>query len=127
MRVACLLLLAAFLQGCGNSPKFKVAELTRECASDSCVVTFDIASLVEEDVPVYYEVSLSQNFVNDPDRSGRLVVGTASGEVNLEARASQTIKVSVPVTQAPSGVSVNVVDARTPVFYRRFVNWVLSS
>ncbi len=127
MRALSLLLLAALLQGCGSSPKFSVGALTRDCGADACQVSFDVTSSVDEDVPVYYEISLSQNFVNDPDRSGRLVVGTASGEVSLEALASQTVEVRVPISEAPNGVSVSVVDARTPGLYLRFVNWVLST
>jgi hypothetical protein len=79
-------------------------------------VTFKITNTSEGTLPLIYDISLSQNHIRDPNRSGLVVVGVADGEIELPPNETKTVEVDVAVSEEPNGSRISVFDSRTPEF-----------
>jgi hypothetical protein len=84
------------------------------CNQASCTVSFDVTSKSDDVLPLIYNISLNQNHIRDPHKSGLVVVGEADGAINLLPKESRTMEVEIDVTETPNGSSVSVLDSRTP-------------
>lgn len=97
-----------------SEPKFALSPVTMDCDQIACLVTFDVTNTSDGTLPLVYDISLSQNYIRDPDKSGLVVVGTADGSVDLPPSETKTVEVEVEVTEQPNGSKVAVFDSRTP-------------
>ena len=104
------------LAGCESEPKFALSPVTMNCDQGSCVVSFDVTNTSESTLPLVYDISLNQNYIRDPNKSGLVVVGTTNGSIDLPLSETKTIEVEIDVTEAPNGFKVSVFDSRTPKF-----------
>ena len=104
------------LAGCESEPKFSLSPVTMNCDQGSCAVSFDVTNTSEGTLPLVYDISLNQNHIREPNRSGLVVVGTTNGSIDLPPSETRTIKVEIDVTEAPNGSKVSVFDSRTPKF-----------
>ncbi len=102
--------------GCESEPKFALNPATLDCDQGSCVVSFNITNTSEGALPLNYDISLSQNYIRDPNKSALVVVGAADGEIGLLPNESKTVEVDIDVTETPNGSKVSVFDSRTPKF-----------
>ena len=110
--------LCLVVSACSKSLDFSLQPATTNCDQGTCIVTIDVENTTAGELPLVYEISLSQNYIRDPDRSGLKVVGEANGEVNLSPHERMTFDVAVEVTEEPNGSKVTVFDSRTPKLLR---------
>lgn len=103
--------LALALAGCESERKFALSPATMDCGQGSCVVTFDVTNTSEGTLPLIYDISLSQNHIRDPNKSGLVVVGAADGAIDLPPKETHTIEVEIEVTETPNGSKVSVLDS----------------
>lgn len=85
-----------------------------KCSESSCLVAFDVRNRSKGTLPIIYEIALSQHCIREPNKSGLIVVGSASGEFVLPPNDTKTLEVDVVVTERPDGSLVSVADSRTP-------------
>jgi hypothetical protein len=85
-----------------------------DCDQSSCLVAFEITNTSKGALPLIYDISLSQNYIRDPNKSGLVVVGIADGEIELPPNETKKLEVEVAVTEEPNGSKVSVFDSRTP-------------
>ena len=102
------------LAGCESEPKVALSPVTMNCDQDSCVVSFEVTNTSEGALPLVYDISLNRNYIQDPNRSGLVVVGTINGLIDLPPSETRSIKVDIDVTDMPNGSKVSVFDSRTP-------------
>ena len=76
------------LAGCESEPKFALSPVTMDCDQGSCLVTFELTNTSDGELPLIYDISLSQNYIRDPNKSGLVVVGAADGEIDAEGLAA---------------------------------------
>lgn len=111
-----IVFLGLALAGCEGEPKFALSPATMTCDQSSCLVTFKVTNISEGTLPLIYNISLGQNHVRDPNKSGLVVVGAADGTIDLPPNEAKTIEVEIEVTETPNGSKVSVFDSRTPKF-----------
>jgi len=111
------------LAGCESEPKFAVGPATMDCDKGLCLVTFEVTNTSEGTLPLIYDISLSQNYVRNPNRSGLLIVGAANGAIDLPSNETKKVAVEIEVTEAPNGSKVSVFDSRTPKFILEILDW----
>lgn len=87
-----------------------------DCDRSSCVITFGVSNRSDGELPLIYDISLSQNYVRNPNRSGLVAVGVTEGDILLLPNESKTIEVDIEVSETPNGLKVRVFDRRTPRF-----------
>jgi len=109
-------ILGLALAGCESESEFALSPATVDCNQGSCLVTFKMTNTSEGALPLIYDISLSQNKIRDPNKSGSVVVGIADGELELAPDETTTVEVEVEVTEEPNGSMVSVFDSRTPDF-----------
>jgi hypothetical protein len=102
------------LSSCESEPKLALSPATMDCVQGSCIVTFDVTNASDDTLPLIYEVSLSQNHVRGPGKSGLVVVGTANGAIDLPPKETKTVEIEIEVTETPNGSKVSVAGSRTP-------------
>jgi len=115
-KLSLTVLVGLALTGCESESKFDLSPATMNCDQGSCVVTFEVTNTSERTLPLIYDISLSQNYIRDPNKSGLVVVGTTEGSIDLPSKETQAVKVSIEVTETPNGSKVSVFDSRTPNF-----------
>ncbi len=115
------IVLGLTLTACANEPEFALSPATMDCEQGSCLVTFSITNASAEHLPLVYDVTLSQNPIGGPTRSGLIVVGTADGELNLPPNETRTVELEVEVTETPAVSKISVFDARTPDLIRQLL------
>lgn len=113
-RLNFIIVLGLALAGCESEPDFDLATATMDCSETSCLVTFVVSNRTEDRLPMIYEISLSQNYAHDPNKSGLVDVGSANGTFELLPEESKKIEVDVEVSEIPNGSMVSVADSRTP-------------
>jgi sugar-phosphatase len=113
-RLYLTIILGFALTGCESEPKFALSPATMDCDQSSCLVAFEITNTSEGALPLIYDISLSQNYIRDPNKSGLVVVGIADGEIELPPNETKKLEVEVAVTEEPNGSKVSVFDSRTP-------------
>lgn len=117
IRTICLaMLLGVALVGCERQPQFSLGPVTRDCAESSCTVTFDVTSTSDSTLPVTYEISLYDDYIRGPSKSGLVVVGATNGSIELPSRETRVVKATIEVTDTPKGSQISVFDSRTPKF-----------
>ena len=104
------------LAGCESEPKFALSPVTMDCDQGSCLVTFELTNTSDGELPLIYDISLSQNYIRDPNKSGLVVVGAADGEIDLPPKETKRVEVEIDVSETPNGSKVSVFDSRTPDF-----------
>ena len=102
------------LAGCESEPDFDLGPATMDCSGTSCLVVFEVGNRTEDRLAMIYDISLSQNYAHDPNKSGLADVGSANGTFELLPEERKKIEVDVEVTETPNGSMVSVADSRTP-------------
>ena len=74
----------------------------------------EVGNRTEDRLAMIYDISLSQNYAHDPNKSGLADVGSANGTFELLPGERKKIEVDVEVTETPNGSMVSVADSRTP-------------
>lgn len=110
------ILLGMALAGCERQPPFSLGPVTRDCAESSCTVTFDITSTSERALAVTYEITLYDDYIRGPSKSGLVVVGATNGSIDLPPRETRAVRATIEVTEIPKGSQISVFDSRTPKF-----------
>ena len=108
--------------GCESEPKFALSPVTMDCDQSACVVSFDVTNTSDGMLPLVYDISLNQNHIRDPNKSGLVIVGTADGSIDLPPSETKTVAVEVGITEQPNGSKVVVFDSRTPKFLLELVS-----
>ena len=112
-KLSLTVLVGLALAGCGN---FDLSPVTMDCDQGSCVVTLEVTNTSESTLPLIYNISLSRNYIRDPNKSGLAIVGAADGAIDLPPKETKTIEVEIDVTETPNESKVRVFDSRTPEF-----------
>jgi len=115
-KICFILFLGIAAASCESEPKFDVTPVTMDCDQSACVVAFKLTNTSDEMLPLVYNISLNQNYIRDPNKSGLVVVGTADGSIDISPSETRTVAVEVEVTEQPNGSKVVVFDSRTPKF-----------
>ena len=110
------LFLGLALVGCESEPKFALSPVTMDCSQGSCVVAFDVTNTSDGTLPLIYNISLTQNYIRDPNSPGLVEVGATDGAIDLPPMETKKIEVEVDVTETPNGSKVSIFDSRTPKF-----------
>ena len=87
-----------------------------DCDQGSCLVTFEVTNRSDGTLPLIYDISLSQNYRRDPNKSGLVIVGATDGAIDLPPHETKSIEIEIEVTETPNGSKVSVFDSRTPEF-----------
>ncbi len=117
MKKLCLVfLLGIAMVGCEIEPKLALSAVTMDCDGDACVVTFDVTNASDGALALVYDISLSQNYIRNSNKSELVVVGTADGSIDLAPSETRTVEVEVEVSEQPNGSKVAIFDSRTPKF-----------
>lgn len=96
-------LLTVMLIACGGPPKFQMFESELDCTETECVLVFDIENLTASELTLSFDISLTQNYVFDPAKSGLVVVGHKSGQYSLPPSQKVTFAEPVAVTEEANG------------------------
>ena len=107
-------ILGLALAGCETEPDFDLGPAAMDCSETSCLVVFEVTNRTEHRLAMIYEISLSQNYVHDPAKSGLVDVGSTNGEFELMPEERKKVEVDVGVTETPNSSMVSVADSRTP-------------
>ncbi len=108
------MLLGVALVGCEKQPQFSLGPVARDCAESSCTVTFDVTSTADSTLPLTYEISLYDDYIRGPSKSGLVVVGATNGSIELPSRETRAVEATIEVTETPKGSQISVFDSRTP-------------
>ncbi len=115
------------LAGCESEPKFSLSPATMDCDLGSCVVTFDVTNTSDGTLSLVYDISLSQNYIRNSNKSGLVVVGATDGSIDLPPKETKTIAVEIEVTEKPIGSKIFVFDSRTPKFILEILGFIGNS
>ena len=121
-KICFVLFLGIAAVSCESEPKFALTPVTMDCDQSTCEVTFDVTNTSDGSLPLVYSISLNQNYIRDPNKSGMVVVGTADGSIDLAPSETKTVAVEVEVTEQPNGSKVLVFDSRTPKFVLKLLS-----
>jgi len=107
--IVSMFLAFAFLStACNRSIEFHIHPSTLECGETSCQLTFDVESLTESVLLLRYEATLTQNYVNDPNKTGIVNVGVSEDEFSLSPHERKTISCNITVDEQPNGSRVSI-------------------
>ena len=109
INVSFVVALGLVASACSRSSDFRVHPSSINCEELSCVVSFDVESLSEDDLSLVYEATLSQNHAQDPNSSGIEDVGVGGGNLSLRPKERRTVTQTVVVSETPNGSKVIVV------------------
>ena len=99
-KLSLTVLVGLALAGCESESKFDLSPATMDCDQGSCVVTFEVTNKSEGTLPLIYDISLSLNYIRDPNKSGLAIVGAADGAIDLPLNETKTIEVEIEVTES---------------------------
>ncbi len=95
--------LGLVLAGCESEPRFALSPVSMDCDQGSCLVALEITNTSDGELPLIYDISLSQNYIRDPNKSGLVVVGAADGEINIPPNETKRVEVEIDITETPNG------------------------
>ena len=121
-KICFALFLGTAAASCESEPKFDVSPVTMDCKKNACIVTFELTNISDRTLPLVYDISLNQNYIRDPKKSGLVVVGTANGSIDLPPSETRTVAVDVEVTEQPNGSKVVIFDSRTPKLVQKLLS-----
>ena len=96
-------LLSALLMACGGPREFQMFESKLECTDCECVLFFDIENLTDRELLVNFDISLTQNYVWDPEKNGLIEVGHMEVEYAIPPSRKVTFIQPVSVTEKANG------------------------
>jgi hypothetical protein len=82
-----------------------------DCEGLNCEASFVVENLHESDADLVYSIRLYKSIDDSGKRVPEVLVGEASGRIEIQSQEKQTVTTQISVSEEPNGMSAGVATA----------------